>query len=121
MINFNFFHRSQSKPFTRKITLLNAVTGTGAGDYVDFECLLSQFSCMIRWGGLTPTNTVVQLEGSIDGINWARLQDAVTVTATNTLFHIVNSPVQFVRANYVSKTGGDATTAVTFEIVAGGN
>ncbi len=120
MISFNFFSRSQSKPFTRVIKLLNAVTGTGSGDYVDFECLLSQFSCMIRWGGLAPTNTVVRLEGSIDGLNWASLQE-VTVTSTNTMFHVINRPVQFIRANYVSKTGGDATTSVTFEIVAGGN
>ncbi len=120
MINFEFFSRSLSKPFTRKIVLLSAVTGAGVSDYVDFENVLSQFSCMVRWGGTVPTNTVVRLEGSLDGANWATLQE-VTVTTDKTMFHVVNKPVRFIRANYVSKTGGDATTAVTFEVVAGGN
>ena len=120
MISFNFFSKYMSKPYTRKTVLLNAVTGTGAGDTMDIECVLSQFTCVVKWGGTTPTNTVVRLEGSIDGTVWGSLAE-VTVTATGTMFHIVNKPVQFIRGNYVSKSGGDATTAVTLDVVAGGN
>ncbi len=120
MITFELFRKGASKPHTQKITLLNAVTATGAGDYCDFEQLLSRFSCIVRWGGTVPTNTVVRLEGSLDRTNWATLAE-VTVTSDKWMFHVIDKPVPFVRGNYVSKSGGDGTTSVTLEMVAGGN
>jgi hypothetical protein len=45
----------------------------------------------------------------------------VTVTATGTMWHTVNKPVRYVRGNYVSKSGGDGTTAVTLVCTHGGN
>jgi hypothetical protein len=74
----------------------------------------------MRKGGTTPTNVVVAIEGSIDEVNWFAVETE-TITAFPSMFHLLNTPIRFIRANYVSKTGGDATTAVTVECVGGGN
>lgn len=122
MIDFEFFSQSLSKPFTRKIILLSNVTSYGSGDYCNFYTLLSQFTGVIQIGGTQPTSVTVALEGSIDGVVWVHLEDVVvTGDADPYMFHIVNKPVPMVRGNYVSKVGGDSSTSVTLEIVAGGN
>ena len=105
---------------TDAITLLSAVTATGTGTAYDLKYATSQSTCTVTWGGTTPTNTVVALEGSIDNSTYAALA-TVTVTATGTMWHTVNKPVRYIRGNYVSKSGGDGTTAVTMVCVAGGN
>lgn len=100
-------------------TLLSAVTATGSGTAVDIGKPYPLFTCAVTWGGTAPTNTVVALEGSIDGTTYAALQ-TVTVTATGTIFHVADKPVMYYRGNYVSKSGGDATTAVTMKCVKAG-
>jgi len=97
-------------------TLLNAVTTTGAGSTLDLSTVTKDFTHMITWGGTAPTNTVVRLEGSIDGVNWATL-DSQTVTATNSIYFVTGKPVRYIRGNYVSKSGGDGTTSVTHKVL----
>jgi len=97
-------------------TLLSAATATGAGTALDLSTVVSSFTHMITWGGTVPTNTVVRLEGSIDGTNWATL-DSQTVTLTNSIYFITGKPVRYIRGNYVSKSGGDATTSVTHKVL----
>lgn len=97
-------------------TLLNAVTATGAGEALDLSSVVTNFTHMVTWGGTVPTNTVVRLEGSIDGVNWATL-DSQTVTATNSIYFVTGKPVRYIRGNYVSKSGGDGTTSVTHKVL----
>lgn len=98
------------------VTLLDAVTATGAGAGLSLEGIIARHTFTIVWSGTTPTNTVVALEGTIDGVTWASLA-TVTATGSGTMAHIVDKPVMMVRANYVSKSGGDATTAVTVKYI----
>jgi len=102
------------------ITLLSAVTSTGAGSAQDLNHLISKSTCCVTWGGTTPTNTVVDIEGSIDNVTFDELA-TVTVTSSGTCFSIVNQPARHYRAEYVSKSGGGADTAVTVKCRAGGN
>jgi len=97
-------------PAAQTDTLLAIQTATGAGAAVSSNS--THITCVVTWGGTTPTNTVVAVEGSIDNSTWASLE-AVTVTSSGTMFHIVDKYVKLIRGNYVSRSGGDATTAVT--------
>jgi hypothetical protein len=101
------------------ITLLDAVTATGVGSGVSLQCILDKFTYSVVWSGTNPTNTVVSIDGSIDGITWEEL-DTLTVTSSGKLQHIVNKGVMVIRANYVSKSGGDSTTAVTVKCIGWG-
>lgn len=94
--------------------LLNAVTSTGTGSSINLNTYMDEFTCVVTWGGTTPTNTVVALQGSLDDTTFAALATE-TITATGTMFHVVDKSVRYVRGNYVSRSGGDATTAVTLK------
>lgn len=98
-------------------TLLSGVVSTGAGSSESLQVTCSRFTVTVTWGGTSPTNTVVNLEGSIDGTNFGILGTS-TVTATGTMFHVVDKPVNHIRGNYVSKSGGDGTTSVTMVVMA---
>lgn len=95
--------------------LMKSATATGAGTVLDLgNPMFAEFTCAVTWGGTAPTNTVVDLEGSIDNSTFDELATE-TVTATGTMFHVVDKPVRYIRGEYVSKSGGDATTAVTIK------
>lgn len=93
--------------------LLAKTSTTGASTFIaDFGMGYDEFTCVVTWSGTTPVDTTVALEGSLDGTTFAALSTQ-TITTTGTMFHVVDKYVRYVRGNYVSKTGGDATTAVT--------
>lgn len=95
-------------------TLLNAVTATGTGETLDLVAYSDEFTCVVTWGGTTPTNTIVALQGSLDGTTFAALTTQ-TITATGQMFHVADKFVRYIRGNYVSKSVGDATTSVTLK------
>ena len=105
-------------------TLLNAVIATGPGTGVRLPSntlgtVTSSFTCVVTWGGTTPTNTVVALEGSLDNLIYFVLSTN-TVTSSPTPFFVTDKAVKYIRGNYVSKSGGDGTTAVTLVCQPGG-
>ena len=53
-----------------------------------------------------------ELDGSLDGIHWVNLSGTLDCTTANGI-SITNKPWTFVRANILTYTQGDATTAVT--------
>lgn len=64
------------------------------------------------------TNVVAQLNGSIDGTNYAPIVSGQTITANGTSFYTVtNMPVKYVQPVFVSESGGTAAV-VTFGISA---
>ena len=65
------------------------------------------------------TNVVVRLDGSIDGTNYAPIIAAQTITANGTsVYCVADSPVKFVKALFVSESGGDNSATVLFNIAA---
>lgn len=64
------------------------------------------------------TNVVVQLEGSIDGTNFAQIIGAQTITTNgDSVFSVSGRPVKFVRPRFVSESGGTAAV-VTLSVAA---
>ena len=64
------------------------------------------------------TNVVVQLDGSIDGTNYAQIIGPQTITANgHSVFSVSGRPVKFVRPRWVSESGGTAAV-VTLSVAA---
>lgn len=64
------------------------------------------------------TNIVVQLDGSIDGVNFAQLTGPSTITANGVFVYSVSGrPVKWVRPRFVSESGG-TDAVVTFNVAA---
>lgn len=64
------------------------------------------------------TNVVVQLDGSIDGTNFAQIVGPQTITANGPYVYSVGSrPVKWVRPRFVSESGG-TDAVVTFNVAA---
>jgi hypothetical protein len=64
------------------------------------------------------TNVVVQLDGSIDGTNFAQIIAPQTILANgHSVFSVSGRPVKFVRPRFVSESGGTAAV-VTLSVAA---
>lgn len=103
--------------------LLAAATSTGVGSKFDVsQANGSIHSIQVDMGGtVVATAVTVDLEGSLDGKKWFQLvQHILTageITAESALFHVVDKPVNFVRANLITLTGGTAPTVTVDHIV----
>ena len=65
------------------------------------------------------TNVVVRLDGSIDGTNYAPIIAAQTITSNGTsVYSVTDRPVKFVKAVFVSESGGDNSATVLFNLAA---
>jgi hypothetical protein len=94
--------------------LLNKVTSTGVQQVVDLGATATNFTCACDFSGAAPISVVVYLEGAIyPGVYPAIASQTVTYSDIHSWeFHVTDKPVRYLRGNYVSKVGGDATTAV---------
>lgn len=97
-------------PFTTEaLTSLTAVGTTGS---IKVNAQAVSFQVTVSGIG---TNVVVRFEGSLDGTNFANLDnDALdtTYTANGTFLESLSgTPVEFVRLRLVSITGGTPTVA----------
>jgi len=64
------------------------------------------------------TNVVVQLDGSIDGTNFAQIIGPQTILADgHSVFSVSGRPVKFVRPRWVSEAGG-TDAVVTLSVAA---
>ncbi|MDP2362896.1 MAG: hypothetical protein Q8M94_03900 [Ignavibacteria bacterium] len=104
-------------PQSLLLTLLNAVTGTGAGVSNTLKALFGKMTWEIVVTG-DPTVVQVDLEGSINNSTWYALDSSTTLTSE--MRHVVNKPVNYVRANLITLTAGTAPT-VTVRFLGGGN
>ena len=80
-------------------------TSTGTGTEIDTIYGIIEATWQII-SDSSSTNIDVKLQGSIDGSNWFDLDEFVGVG--NTMRHVVNKPVRYLRANVVSM--GDASS-----------
>ena len=90
---------------THMVADLGTFTAAGAGASVDTVTGFDKWTWTVV-SDASATALTVNLEGSIDGTNWFVL-DTYTGTA-NTMRHVVNKPVRYIRANVTSM--GDATS-----------
>ena len=65
------------------------------------------------------THVVIRLDGSIDGTNYAPIIAAQTITSNGTsVYSVSDRPVKFVKAVFVSESGGDNSATVLFNLAA---
>lgn len=101
--------------------ILNAATATGAGSTFRVGIIPTKHTCAVTMGGtLVATAVTIDLEGSIDDTSWFTLANhaftAAEITATSAMFHVVDKPVKYVRANLQTLTGGtDPTITMLYE------
>ena len=105
--------------------LLNAAAATGAGSSQKVSQIPSQHTVAATMGGtVVATAVTVDLEGSIDDTTWFQLArhafSAGEISAEAAMFHVIDKPVRYVRANLITLTGGtDPTVTVKYEPVLG--
>ena len=104
-------------------TLLNAADATGAGSTQRVSLIPSQHTVQATMGGtVVATAVTVDLEGSLDDTTWVQLArhafSAGEISAEAAMFHVIDKPVKYVRANLITLTGGtDPTVTVKYEPV----
>jgi hypothetical protein len=90
---------------TSPVTLLNAVTATGASKAVQADGGLPAF---LQISGITSATVVFQ--GSLDGTNWSTLGTALTADG---LVTVANAP-KYLRANCTVYVSGTITAKVLY-------
>lgn len=104
-MNFGFNGSSLDRLRTHMLIDLGTFTGTGVSSSVDTVTGFDKWTWQII-SDSSGTNMDVKLQGSIDGSHWFDLDEFVGVG--NTMRHVVNKPVRYLRANVVSM--GDASS-----------
>jgi hypothetical protein len=92
------------------VTLLAAVTGTGAGTGADLGDIRDEFSVLVQTTG-SPTFSVT-FQGSVDGSNWFTLGSAVVAVTNGTT--VTGVLARYVRANLTALSGGTLTAELAF-------
>lgn len=101
--------------------LLDAAAATGASSSVKVGSTPAKHTVHATMGGTVVASAVtVDLEGSLDDATWFTLAShafsAGEITAEQAMFHVVDKPVRYVRANLTTLTGGtDPTVTVLYE------
>lgn len=95
----------------RLLTLLAAVTATGAGTAFDLGTMRDEFSLLAATTG-SPTFSVT-FQGSLDGTDWFALGSAISSVTNGTA--VTGQIARYVRANLTTLTGGTSPT-VTAEL-----
>jgi len=90
---------------TTPVTLLSAVTATGASKAVQADAGQPAF---LQVSGIT--TATVALEGSLDGTNWATVGTALTA---NGIVIAANAP-KYLRANVTAWTSGSITAKILY-------
>lgn len=103
------------------VILLNAATATGASPTWTVRMKPVKHTVQATMGGtVVATAVTVDLEGSLDNIDFFTLAShiftAAEITAEAAMFHVIDKPVRFVRSNLTTLTGGtDPTVTVKYE------
>lgn len=107
------------------LLLLDAVTATGDGKAKGIGFTTSKVTCHIRVTGTAPTSVDVNVKGSIDNTTYTVMvigdHTYTIATAGTQTFSIRNRDASLLQGVYVSRVGGDGTTAVTLQCSVGGN
>ena len=106
-------------PDAAPITLMSAQMITGTATEHQLTRSANQFSCEATWGGTVPTSITfwVQLADTTTVYDSASGDAEVTMTASPKRFYLIYKAGKFIRANYISKVGGDGTTSLTVKCV----
>lgn len=108
---------------TEGVTLLNAVTSTGASDVLIHSVPVKNHTLQVTITG-APTAVSVALLGSLDKSTYVLIAThafaAGELTATKAMFFDIDKPMPYIKADLTVLTGGTAPT-VTVKYVGGGS
>lgn len=98
-----------------------ALTAPGLGNLLQVAVnnlfSTSKYSLIVSVTNIN-TNVVVQLDGSIDGVNFAQVIGPQTITANgHYIYSVGDRPVKWIRPRFVSESGG-TSAVVTFNVAA---
>lgn len=97
---------------------LTAAAATGAGTAVAYLTAKKNLAAQVSVTG-APTAVVVNLEGTIDGVNWFVLAVFdLTIAASGAIVFSNTIPVIGSRANLITLTGGTAPTVTATTLAA---
>jgi len=101
------------------VKLLNAVTNVGVSPTWTVRMKPRTHTVQLLITG-APSAVTVDLDGSLDGENWASLDEHVMsaeeLTAGIAIFHVVNKTIRYVRiALTLLTSGGSATVTALYE------
>ncbi|MBL4700516.1 MAG: hypothetical protein JKX85_04585 [Phycisphaeraceae bacterium] len=106
---------------TAGVTLLNAVTSTGASDVLEHSVPVRNHTLQVTITG-APSAVSVALLGSLDNSTFVLITthafDAGELTATKAMFFDVDKPMPYIKADLTVLTAGTAPT-VTVKYVGG--
>ena len=93
--------------------MLDGVISTGPSESIAIRKRAKDHTVQVTITG-GPTSVTVDLEGSLDNINWFQLAtnpfDAGELAAGGTLFHVDEKTVRFIRVNLTVLSGGTSPT-----------
>lgn len=114
-LDVNVVNASSIGGSSSNVTVLNAVTVTGAG----ISTTLSNPNCKHSWTVKTtgsPTTTTVLFEGSLDDTDFFTLDTTTLTSATFDARHVIDKCVKYVRGNLTALSGGTSPT-VTVKVL----
>jgi hypothetical protein len=85
------------------------VTATGAGTAFNLLLCHGNFTIAVTVTG-APASCAVQLQGSLDNVNWYSMGSATSNTSGTAVVNATSMPALWVRANLTTLTGGTAPT-----------
>jgi hypothetical protein len=91
------------------VTSLNAVSATGLGTASDLDGLKDEFALVVVTTG-SPTFSL-QLQGSLDNVNWYSLGSAVTTAGETS---VTGQEAAYIRGDLTALSGGTLTAEVGF-------
>lgn len=89
--------------------------GTGAGTSYTLGAPISNFSCNVIHTGVTPTSSVVALEGSIDGTTFRTLSS--TAVTTTSQFDVTGKWATTIRHNWSTLTKAAGSTTMSIKCI----
>lgn len=105
------------------VTLLSAATATGTGAVVGFNESASSgaigqaysiFTVQVNTTG-SPATISVQLQGSLDGVNYTSIGSAIAATGASSV-GTANLAYPYIRANLATLTGGTNPTVTVLAL-----
>lgn len=110
-----------TKPYQSSLTTAFSNNTTGAGSSINLGHLIPSHTWSIKSTKKTADiNWIITLDGSLDNIDFESLDTFSTRTSFN-LRHIVNKPVEYIRARVVQRGYTGIRPTITIKTKSGGN
>jgi len=110
---FNVENAAPFGVFTSATTTTGVSAGPGAQTAYTFSAPMNSFTCSVVHSGITPTSSVINLEGSIDGTTYRTI--ATTSTTTTSFVNSTGTFASYLRANWATLTKAAGSTTMTMK------